>query len=210
VPITPVRYAYDLVDAYHNSHMTTRNYRHAAARFRVLGRPEVSAYLEKHAREETGHDRLALKDLRALGIPAEQVVENLVPEGKRPLWRRFDRLSFADYPLGCIGFSYSFERLAAFKSKEDVDTVRAILPPGIDATRFLRAHSSLGSEVVHAEDLIDFISSLPADDRTAIAKATYGTALLMGAGNLHNRHKPEAEMWSEIEAAAGEPILLAA
>jgi len=39
-----------------------------------LGRPEVAAYLELRAREETGHDRLALKDLRALGVPGERLV----------------------------------------------------------------------------------------------------------------------------------------
>jgi hypothetical protein len=41
------------------------------SRFNELRRPEVAAYLEVRAREETGHDRLALKDLRALCVPGE-------------------------------------------------------------------------------------------------------------------------------------------
>jgi hypothetical protein len=32
-----------------------RNLRRAASRFNELGRPEVAAYLEERAREETGH-----------------------------------------------------------------------------------------------------------------------------------------------------------
>src|SRR5882724_9179857 len=67
---TLVGYIVALVGAYHTSVDTPRNLRRAAGRFNELGRPEVAAYLEERAREETGHDRLALKDLRALGVPA--------------------------------------------------------------------------------------------------------------------------------------------
>ena len=65
---TIVGYIVALVGAYHTSVDTPRNLRRAAGRFNELGRPEVAAYLEERAREETGHDRLALKDLRALGV----------------------------------------------------------------------------------------------------------------------------------------------
>ena len=67
-------YIVALVGAYHTSVHTPQNLRHAASRFHKLGRPEVAAYLDERAREETGHDRLALKDLRALGVPAERLV----------------------------------------------------------------------------------------------------------------------------------------
>jgi len=67
-------YIVALVGAYHTSVDTPRNLRRAANRFNELGRPEVAAYLEVRAREETGHDRLALKDLRALGMPGERLV----------------------------------------------------------------------------------------------------------------------------------------
>ena len=51
---TLVCYAVALVGAYHTSVDTPRNLRHAAGRFEELGRPEVAAYLEERAREETG------------------------------------------------------------------------------------------------------------------------------------------------------------
>ena len=114
---TLVGYAVALVGAYHTSVDTPRNLRRAAGRFEELGRPEVAAYLEERAREETGHDRLALKDLRALGLPAERLVANYIPEGIKPLCKRFDDLCVEDYPVGCIGYSYCLERIAALKRK---------------------------------------------------------------------------------------------
>ena len=57
--LTVAGYAIALVGAYHTSVDTPRNLLRAARRFEELGRPEVAAYLEERAREETGHDRLA-------------------------------------------------------------------------------------------------------------------------------------------------------
>ena len=86
-------YIVALVGAYHTSVHTPRNLRRAASRFDELGRPEVAAYLEDRACEETGHDRLALKDLHALGVPGERLVANFLPEGIKPLCERFDALA---------------------------------------------------------------------------------------------------------------------
>jgi hypothetical protein len=104
--LTLAGYVVALVAAYHTSVDTPRNLRRAAKRFEELGRPEVAAYLEVRAREETGYDRLALKDLRALGVPGERLVANFIPEGVKPLCKRFDDLCVEDYPIGCIGYSY--------------------------------------------------------------------------------------------------------
>ena len=54
---TLVGYIVALVGAYHTSVDTPRNLRRAADQFKELERPEVAAYLEERAREETGHDR---------------------------------------------------------------------------------------------------------------------------------------------------------
>src|SRR5580698_4897724 len=150
-------YIVALVGAYHTSVDTPRNLRRAASRFEELGRPEVAAYLEERAREETGHDRLALKDLRALGVPGELLVASFIPEGIRPLCDRFDDLCAEDYPIGCIGYSYCLERIAALKQEIDIEKVQALCPDGADATRFLRSHSCLGSEVTHVEETIKFV-----------------------------------------------------
>jgi hypothetical protein len=203
---TIVGYIVALVGAYHTSVDTPRNLRRAASRFNELGRPEVVAYLEERAREETGHDRLALKDLRALGVPGERLVANFVPEGIKPLCKRFDDLCVQDYPIGCIGYSYCLERIAALKQAADIEKVQAICPDDVDATRFLRSHSSLGSEAAHVEETIEFVASLPANDRIRVVQETYESALILAEGYNHELLKSEAEMLEELEQALGEAL----
>jgi hypothetical protein len=203
---TLVGYVVALVGAYHTSVDTPRNLQRAATRFNELGRPEVAAYLEERAREETGHDRLALKDLRALGVPGERLVASFIPEGIKPLCKRFDDLCAQHYPIGCIGYSYCLERIAALKQKADVEKVQAMCPDGVDATRFLRSHSSLGSEASHVEETIKFVAALPADDRIKVVRETYESALILAEGYNHELLKSDAEMLEEIEQALGEAL----
>jgi hypothetical protein len=202
-----LRYNYALAGAYHTAKDTPRNLLRAAEHFKEIGRPEVTAYLEMRAREEAGHERLALKDLRALGLPAERIVANLVPAGIKPLCDLFDRFCFKDYPIESIGFSYCSERIAALKLEAEIDAVQSLFPEGVDATRFLRSHSSLGSEVSHVEETIEFVASLPAEDRISVVQATYETALLMASGRRLESSKSEAEIREELEEAAGGALL---
>jgi hypothetical protein len=199
-------YIVALAGAYHTSVDTPRNLRRAAGRFNELGRPEVAAYLEERAREETGHDRLALKDLRALGVPGERLVANFIPEGIKPLCKRFDDLCVQDYPMGCIGYSYCLERIAALKQETDIEKVQAMCLDDVDATRFLRSHSSLGSEAAHVEETIQFVASLPANDRIRVVQETYESALILAEGYNHELLKSEAEMLEELEQALGEAL----
>jgi len=204
--LTLAGYVVALVGAYHTSVDTARNLQRAAKRFEELGRPEIAAYLEVRAREETGHDRLALKDLRALGVPGERLVANFIPEGIKPLCKRFDDLCVEDYPIGCVGYSYCLERIAALKQKTDIEKVQALCPDGVDATRFLRSHSCLGSEVSHVEETIEFVASLPANDRISAIQETYQSALIMAEGYNHELLKSGAEMLEELRQAVGEPL----
>jgi sirohydrochlorin ferrochelatase len=199
-------YIVALAAAYHTSVYTPRNLRRAAARFQALERPEIAAYLEERAHEESGHDRLALKDLRALGLPAERLVANFIPEGIKPLCDRFDVLCAEDYPIGSMGYSYCLERTAALKQKSDVEAVQSMCPEGVDATRFLRSHSALGSEAAHVEDTISFVASLPANDRIKVVQETYRSALIMAEGYNHELLKSETELLDELEQAVGETI----
>ena len=203
---TVAGYIVALVGAYHTSVDTPRNLRRAAKRFEELGRPLVAAYLEERAREETGHDRLALKDLHALGVPGERLVANFIPDGIKPLCKRFDELCAQDYPIGCIGYSYCLERIAALKQETDIEKVRTLCPDGVDATRFLRSHSSLGSEAAHVEETIEFVASLPANDRIAVVQETYESALILAEGYNHELLKSEAEMLEEIQQAVGDSL----
>jgi len=208
--ITLPQYIFDLIFSYHNARRAPGHFRKAADCFRALNRPEIASYLETHAREETGHERLAVKDLRALGLPAERIVANLIPSGMKPLCDYHDSLASSDYPIGCIGYSYCFEYTAAFKGRSEVDAIEVLWAPGIDASRFLRTHSALGSEAGHVEDIVDFVSGLPASDRTEIVRVTYRTALALAEGLRYVAGLSDAQIVAEIQAAAGEEICLAA
>jgi hypothetical protein len=209
-PASLPKYVLDLIGSYHVSRRTPNHFSRAAKRFSEIGRPDIVSYLETHGREETGHERLVLKDLRALGLPAERIVKNLVPEGMQPLCELFDRLCSADYPVGCIGFCYCFESTAAIKKEPEVEALEALCPRGVDASRFLRTHSGLGSEAGHVEDLIAFIAGLPASDRIEIVKATYETALAMANSLRWSGQLSDSGILAKIRTAAGEDIHLSA
>jgi hypothetical protein len=139
-------------------------------------------------------------------VPGERLVANFIPEGIKPLCERFDELCAQDYPIGCIGYSYCLERIAALKQKADIEKVQAMCPEGVDATRFLRSHSSLGSEAAHVEETIAFVASLPANDRIRVVQETYGSALILAKGYNHELLKSEAEMIEELHQAVGEAL----
>jgi len=203
-----VRYIYSLVGAYYTSKDTPRNLLRAAKRFKEIGRAEVGHYLEIRAQEEAGHERLALKDLYALGLPAKQIVANCQPASVQPLCALFDDYCVQDYPMDTIGFSYCSERIAAVKPKAEIEAVKSLLPCGVDATRFLRSHSSLGSEVSHVEETIEFVAELPATDRIQVVQATYRSAVLMAERRRLESIKSEAEIWKELELRAGRKLHL--
>jgi len=139
-------------------------------------------------------------------VPGERLVANFMPEGIKPLCQRFDELCARDYPIGCIGYSYCLERIAALKQASDIEKVKALCPDGVDATRFLRSHSALGSEASHVAETIAFVASLPANDRTSVVRETYESALIMAEGYNHELLKSEDEMRQEIEQAVGDAL----
>src|SRR5689334_19654711 len=51
--VTLPQYIFDLIFSYHNARRAPGHFRKAADCFRALNRPEIAAYLETHAREET-------------------------------------------------------------------------------------------------------------------------------------------------------------
>lgn len=204
------KYVLDLIGSYHITRRTPGHIAQAAKRFTELNRPDIALYLETHGREETGHDRLVLKDLRALGLPAERIVANLIPEGMQPLCELFDKLCSADYPVGCIGYCYCFESTAAIKREPEVEALEALCPKGVRASRFLRTHSGLGSELGHVEEMIDFVASLPARDRIEIVKATFETAVRMATRMRKDALLSDAAILAKIQVAAGNEIKLTA
>jgi hypothetical protein len=131
-------------------------------------------------------------------VPGERLVTNFIPEGIKPLCKRFDDLCAEDYPIGCIGYSYCLERIAALKQKTDIERVRALCPDGVDAP-LLRSHSSLGSEASHVAETIEFVASPPANDRIRVVQERYESSLLLAEEYNHELLKSEAEMLEELQ-----------
>jgi len=193
-PLTPLRWTFRLAGYYHTTHATPPLMAEAAARFRAEDRPALAAWAEKKVRSESGHDELALRDLAALGYDARALVAACVPETAAALVAFFASLVRGPGDAArSVGYAYTLERLAATRSKTEVNTVQNLLSPNIDATRCLRVHSGAGTDVDHVEDIVALAAGLSHSEREAIAAAAYETTLI---GRI-----PRGPFWSEEELA---------
>lgn len=175
-----------LAGQYHLTHSTPRLMEEAARRFAASGRESLAKWAAQKAIEESGHDRLALLDIQSLGYDAEAVVQTLVPPSAQALLDYFTRSVQATDPIGCVAYSYTMERFALAIGEKHIQAVEALLPPGTCATRCLRVHSSIGSDVEHVEETIKLVASLSPQERTNIAIACYETALLRFSSSQYN------------------------
>lgn len=178
-PLTLERWAWRICGQYHLTTSTPGLLAEAEEKFRAAGRPALAEWAADRRREESGHDKLALRDLRALGLDAEAVVERVKPPAAMAMVEWFRR-AVRDHalPLGAVAYAHTVERLALRYGQAYVDRVRALLPKGVDATRCLRIHSAVGSDVSHVQDNITTIASLPAHERIACALACREVACL--------------------------------
>lgn len=173
------RYIYVLASNYHTTHATPFTMRHVAARLRSRGDETLARYCEEVADQETGHDRLVLEDLEALGIRADAFVSDVRPRGAMELLALIRELADGPDPIAVLGCAYALERLALLVSRAAVEAVEAIVPPGSMATRGLRLHSAIGADAEHVARSIDIIARLSPADRTAVVHAAYETAALV-------------------------------
>jgi len=176
--LTHTRWIWRLAALYHLTHSTPRLMEEAAQRFASAGRKSLAQWALEKAREEQGHDQLALLDLQSMGYKAEAVAEALVPPAAKALVNYFTRSVYDPNPIGCVGYSYAIERLAIGIGEEYVQLIEALLPPGVHATRCLRLHSLSGIDVEHAEETVEMVAGLTPEERTRVAIACYETALL--------------------------------
>lgn len=176
--LSRTRWIWHLAGQYHLTHSTPRLMQEAAQLFAAAGRESLAQWATQKAIEERGHDRLALLDIQSLGYKGEAVVEALVPPSAKVLLDYFSRSVQASDPISCVGYSYTLERLALAISEEHIQAVEALLPLGIRATRCLRVHSGVGSDVEHVEETVELVAGLTSEERTRVAIACYETALL--------------------------------
>jgi pyrroloquinoline quinone (PQQ) biosynthesis protein C len=196
-PLTAARWAWRLAGYYHTTHATPPLMAEAAKRFAEAGRVELAEYAFSKVEDEGGHDRLALKDLSALGYDAEAVVAELIPPTAAALVDYFTRSVRAESPVGCVGYAYALERLATTNGQEYLRQVEAILPPGVRATRCLRVHSAVSADAQHVEDALQITASLAAEDRRLVAQACYETTRIC-CSPPSGGHITEAELQERL------------
>lgn len=176
--LTATRWVWRLAGAYHSSGHTSPLMEKAAQGFSALGRWDLAQWAAQKAKEEAGHDLLALLDIQSMGYDAEAVVRVLFPSPIRDYINHFTQIVEMTNPIDCVGFCYASERLGTFIGEKHIQKVEALLPPGIHATRWLRVHSNIGSEVKHVEDIVEIVAQLTPQERNCVVKACYETALL--------------------------------
>jgi hypothetical protein len=201
------RYIHMLASTYQTTHATPPTMRRAAERLAARGQHTAARHCLRVAEEESGHDTLALKDIAALGLPAQEFVARLQPKSSLVLVELFTRFADSDAPIAVLGYAYALERMALFSTAESIAAVDRLIPAGIKATRCLRVHSAIGSDAGHVAGSIAFMATLPPEDRAAIARASYETVNLQCAaprdypGDAAMRALLDEFRWAMAEAA---------
>lgn len=172
------RWVWRLAGSFHLCHPTQILMEEAAQRFASAGCWSLARWAKHKATTERGHDRLALLDIQSMGYDAEAVVKALFPPAAKAKLDYFSRSVQAPDPIGCVGYSYTMERIALGIGEKYIKAVEAQLPPGTHATRCLRVHSSVGSDVEHVEETVEIVAGLAPEERIHVAVACYETALL--------------------------------
>ncbi len=176
--LTPTRWVWRLAGFYHLCHSTPRLMKSAQERFALTNRQSLAQWAGQKAREETGHDLLALQDIQSMGYKPEAVVEALVPPAAKTLLDYFVQSAEDSDPIDCVGYSYTAERLGICIGEGYIQSVEALLPPDVKATRCLRAHSAVSTEVEHVKETVAIIADLTLQERDRVAKACYQAAFL--------------------------------
>ena len=176
--LTATRWVWRLAGQYHLCHSTSKLMEQAAKGFASSKDWSLAEWAKEKAKEEAGHDRLALLDIKSLGYDAKMVVEVLVPPAAKALLDYFTRSAQANNPIDCVGYSYTGERLAICREEKYIHQVESLLPLGIQATRCLRLHSGLGGDVEHVEETVETVAKLTSQQRTRVARTCYEAALL--------------------------------
>lgn len=170
---------YRLCGRYQTTHATPLVFHEVAERLRAQGQLPLADFIARKVREETGHDRLVIKDLTALGLPAQRLVGAIRSPTGLALVAQLRQLADQPNPVGILGYAYALERAALWVDQAQIDATQAVCPPGVDATRGMRTHSAVGADAAHVIELAEFIAILSPEDRAAIARATYRTAQIM-------------------------------
>lgn len=197
-----LRHVWMLLRNYVTTHATPAIMRHAAERLRQQGRHDPADFCDEKAVEETGHDRLALRDLQALGLDGEKLVEALKPEKGLTLVAYFKACAEGPDPISVLGYAYALERPTLAIGQDRIDQVQALCPVGVNATRCMRVHSAVGADADHVAELVERVAGYRFEERKAIARAVYETTRIIWTSKP-GEHPADDEIRQALENVAG-------
>lgn len=199
-PYTLPRYIRWLVGNYLFAGQTPGLFRRGAKRFESAGRPDLAQVCLTKAAEESGHARLAFRDLGALGHDAADVVRLVAPPSAAIFTERFRAYVESSEPVALFGFSYCLERMAVERDDAFIRRVEAVCPAESRAVSFLRVHSALGSDNTHVFEQLSLFESFDSAELATVVRAAYETAQLLA----RQHSTDEALSDEEIKRRLGE------
>lgn len=183
-PPTASRWALDLIDQWYAAHHSVALLPVAIERYESLHRTELAHFARHKLEEEAGHDQLPLNDLRALGYDPQAAVKEVPPGATAlALVQYASDCVGGPEPVGFLGYIFALERRVIRITDDALRALESALPGGVQATSGVRAHA-VEFDHQHVEELVEFVSGLPSDDRTAVALACFDTAALLREGAL--------------------------
>jgi hypothetical protein len=204
---TLLRYVRWLAGNYVFAGQTPGLFRRGAARFDAAGRQDLAEFARQKADEETGHAELAYRDLEGLGLPAATVVPLIQPPSADAFADRFRSYVESDQPVALFGFSYCLERMAVERDAAFIRRVEALCPPGARACRFLKVHSTIGSDSAHVHEQLARFESLTIAELTSVARAAYETAEMLARQPLMDEALSDEEIGRRLRSAGVEVFL---
>jgi len=185
-PYTLLRYIRWLAGNYVFAGQTPGLFRRGAERFDAAGRRDLAEFARQKADEESGHAELAYHDLKALGLPAAEVVQLVAPPSAHAFAERFEAYVESSEPVALFGFSYCLERMAVERDDAFIRKIQALCPSGVRAYRFLKVHSTVGSDSAHVHEQLSLFESLTESELTEVSRAVYKTAEMLA-------HQPQMD-----------------
>ncbi|WP_163995039.1 iron-containing redox enzyme family protein [Pyxidicoccus caerfyrddinensis] len=173
-------YANYLAQSYHYVRWTAPLLGLAGRRMQRLGHhPTLAALLVQKAKEESGHERWLLSDLRALGWTKERVEATPACAAVRAYvsWNRFT--AEAGVPTAFLGTAYVLEHLSVVRAGLAAERLvaRGAIPDIHRAVTFLRGHA--GADGDHVAELASVLDTLQdaAEQEAILLSATATRAL---------------------------------
>ena len=123
------------------------------------------------------------------------------PPSANAFAERFRAYVESSEPIALFGFSYCLERMAVERDRAFIRRVEAACPPGTRAFRFLKVHSTIGSDGTHVYEQLAFFELLTGAELTTVACAAYETAAMLARQSLIDQALSDEEIGRRLQAA---------